>query len=362
MVRRKRKVISQGETRRSHSATGVSDGADDAEQPAGKLIALVAAAFEESEDDTVDNIARMAALPKGGDSDPTRETILSYIKPPKPKPSRGKGAARRNRDTPVHHKFAHLVINYLDGRRADDPSFAVSAKITNSTSWQEARRICKQVLRAERERRFERPLGSDLRMQASIASLAGVYAVCRRESSDARYHQELLILRNSGSRENPRCHCTLVSEKVVTRGEWMLMGNMVYCALSGFLRDNTHEIGGLYLAHVAGHELLSGFLAGAGTDVRFPVAMPLVAVKVTNANESILELGDLGDEAILRAFRNVQADLRDIEGKLHEILSTEMMPVTFHASTCNSELRKAFEDGRLLIHPRFRDFCKSSIQ
>jgi hypothetical protein len=339
----------------------VNDPGAPSELKAGTLITLVATAFNEHEKDVVDNIARMAKPPKGGDSDPTRETILSYIKPAKPKLTGEDKSARRNRETPVHYKLAHLVTNYLDGRRADEKHIEVPATVTGSEVWKQASSFCNSVLCREREKRFERPLGSDPNMEATVTLVAGVYAVCRRESSDGKYHQELLILRNIGSRDNPRCYCTFVTDRVVSRGEWTLTGNIIYCGLSGFLADNTHEIGGLYLAHTSGHDLLSGFLAGAGTDVRYPVAMPLVAVKITDPDESVRNLGDLGDEAILRLFRKLKIDLDHLRQRLEHIFNKQMTPVTFHASTCNSELRNEFNGGRELVDERFQEFCRQPV-
>jgi len=141
----------------------------------------------------------------------------------------------------------------------------------------------------------------------------------------------------------------------------MLVGNIIHCDVSGFREDNTHEICGLYLSHFTDQVLLSGFFAGTGTDIKIPVATPIVAVKVSRASRSILELGDLGDECILNAFRQVKADLEAVSGRLHEILLQQMAPVTFHPSVCNSELRSAFDGGRLLIHERLEEFAKSKI-
>lgn len=329
--------------------------------PVGRLIYLVADAFGLSSKTVVDDIARMAATPLGGDSDPTRETILSYIKEPRTVVVGEKSVKRRNRLTPIHHKFAHLVINYLDGRRPGRTSIGVAQKTLESSSWREARAVCKRVLRDERGRRFESSLGSDPGTESKIAQIAGVYGVCRRETRDKKYHQEILILRNVGTRKTPRCHCTYVSETVVTRGEWILVGNVIFCNMSGLRADNTHDIAGMYLAYLA-DDLLSGFLAGPGTDVKIPVAMPVVAVRMAGVNRSIQELGDLGDEAIFSAFRQLKSDLGPISDSLHEILSRQMAPVVFHASDCNPELRHAFDGGRLLIHEQLREFCNASIQ
>jgi hypothetical protein len=327
----------------------------------GKLIALTAVAFEEAPHDVVDKIARMAAPPNAADSDPTRETILSYIKKPKTTKLKGKAVTRRNRLTPVHYKFAHLVINYLDGRRPDEQSLEVSSKTKGGASWLDARGLCKRVLAEERERRYERPLGSDPGTQADINLITGAYAICRRETKDGIYHQELLILRNNGTRQNPHCHCTYVSENVVTRGEWMIIGHVVYCSMSGHRDDNSNEIGGLYLAHLNDRDMLSGFLAGAGTALKIPVVMPVVAMKVLKVAGGFLELGDLGDEVILRAFRTVKADLSGISAGLEAILEKQVKPVVFNASVCNPELRTAFANGQLLISDRFREFCDHPI-
>ena len=67
----------------------------------------------------------------------------------------------------------------------------------------------------------------------------------------------------------------------------MLIGSVVHCSMSGLRQDNSHEIGGLYLAHITDYDILTGFLAGAGTDVKIPVAMPLVAIRVTNSHPTI---------------------------------------------------------------------------
>lgn len=252
----------------------------------GHLLELVAQAFGLNKATVINEIARNAAAPKG-DSDPSRETILSYIKEPRSAVVQGKRISRRNKQTPIHHKFAHLVLNYLDGQRPDKGYLEASHTGLKSSSWQEARAICARILREERERRFKHPLGSDPGSQSILERIAGVYAVCRQETHDRNYDQELLILRNAGTPSAPRCYCTYVSDQVVTRGEWMLIGSVVHCSMSGLRQDNSHEIGGLYLAHIADYDILTGFLAGAGTDVKIPVAMPLVAIRVTNSHPTI---------------------------------------------------------------------------
>ncbi|HWX83857.1 MAG TPA: hypothetical protein VNZ48_09690 [Xanthobacteraceae bacterium] len=324
----------------------------------GELIDLVAIAFTSAPETVVDEIARTAATPSGEDSDLSRETVLSYIKPPKTITFKGRKITRRNRLTPLHYKFAHLVINYLDGRRPHEKRLEILKAVKESDEWKAAYSACKKVLLEERDRRFERLIGSDPGAQPIIELVTGVYAVCRRESRDKRYHQELLILRNVGTKRSPHCHCTYVLENLVVRGEWMIIGNVVHCSMGGLRQDNSHDICGLYLSHHLDHEMLSGFLAGAGTEIKIPVAMPLVAMKINNADPSVVELGDMGDEAILRAFHEVKADITNIQDTLHQILSEQMTPVVFQGTECNPEIRKAFDDGKQLVHEGLRAFCK----
>jgi len=302
------------------------------------------------------------AAPPNGESDPTRETILRYIKPPETIEQGGKKVARANRATPCHHRIAHLVINYLDGRRPDDQHIDV-ASFSSKPTWKDARSLCKKVLRTERNRRFERSLGSDPGSQNTILELVGVYAVCRRETKDERYHQELLVLQNAGNRRRPRCYCTYVSNDVVARGEWMVVGSMMCCNMTALRNDNAHDILGLYLAQLTGpHDMMSGIAAGVGSEAKIPVAMPVVAVKLLDADKSIQELGDLGDEAILNAYRRVKTDLASVEERLHKILLKQMSPVMFRATVVNPEIRHEFEDGKLLIQQGIRRFCKQSHQ
>jgi hypothetical protein len=325
----------------------------------GHLLGLVAEAFDSDQDAVADAIARIASGPKGEDSDPTRETILSYAKDPKVVMVKDKEVRRRNKLTPIHHKFAHLVMNFLDGRRSRRWQAASLKEPIKLKSWRNARAICKTVLKKERNRRYEGMLGSDPGSQATLGQIVGVYALCRQETSDQRYRQELMMLQNVGTTKIPRLHCTYVSEKVVTRGEAMLIGNVVYCSMSGTRADNTNEIGGMYLSHSANDELLSGFLAGAGTASKIPVVMPIVAVKIAGINRRIFEISDLGDEIILRSFRGVDADLSAVSGKLHDILSSQMKAVVFQAYECNAQLKNAFDNGTALIHSRLRAFCQS---
>lgn len=322
----------------------------------GRLIDLVAAAFRISPEEVVKEIAQMAA-PGVGDSDPARETILGYVKDPVVR----KGASQRfNRDTAIHLKFAHLVINYLDGRRADGQRVSVAVQREESLPWRGARSLCKDVLTRERSRRYERLLGSDPGKQGDIRRAVGAYAICREESSDGRWRQELLILTHEGARSASGCYCTLVTSEVVCRGEWMVVGNMIFCSMSGFREDNSHEVCTVFLTHISG-DVLPGFLAGGGTDVKVPVTMPVVAVKV-DASESVMALGDLGDEAILMNFRAVKADLRDVQDPLRDLLSKEMRPVTIRAMELNKALRGAFEGGAALVVSTFREFCLSTVQ
>jgi hypothetical protein len=169
MVRRSKIRVSLA--RRKPEKNGdVAVESDDKAPAVGDIIDLVGTAFEEKANEVVKNIARMAAPPGPGESDPTRETILSYAKPATWIMVKGKSVRRRNRETPMHHKFAHLVINYLEGRRRGAERIehiAVPDEVRDSEPWQTARKLCKRVLDNERDRRFERPLGSDPGMQSS---------------------------------------------------------------------------------------------------------------------------------------------------------------------------------------------------
>jgi hypothetical protein len=323
---------------------------------AGKVISLIAEAFGQKEADIVKDIARMAATPDGRESDPTRETILSYIK----EPTKRKKVTRRNRLTPTHHKFAHLAVNYLDGRRPD-PS-KVSREGVDESAWREARKLCKFVLREERDKRYERVLGTDFGKRAAMDRLDGVFAVCRRDTADRKYHQELLILQNSGKEKAPRYFCTYITAQSVARGEWYIIGSIIFCNMSGWREDNSHELGALYFGYDdRDRDLLTGFLAGAGTEEKIPVAMPMVAVRVPEATRSIREIGDLGDEAILREFRKIKVDMAPIQDRLGGILERQIVPVIFGARDYSKELRNAFDNGQALVHERFREFCQGSV-
>src|SRR5437763_12348730 len=98
------------------------------------------------------------AQSKGDDSDPTRETILSYAKPP-----RTTGAGRSNSSTLCHHKFAHLVVNYLDSTNSTD--------IKINEAWNAGYKLCTQVLRSERDRRFAPAVGGETGRRREIYDL-----------------------------------------------------------------------------------------------------------------------------------------------------------------------------------------------
>lgn len=322
---------------------------------AGKLISLMAEAFGQKENEIAEEIARMAAAPEGDESDPTRETIMSYIKAP----TKRKNITRRNRLTPIHQKFAHLAVNYLDGRRPDRSEVGVQP--VDESAWREARSLCRFVLRAERDKRFERTLGTDLGKRRIMDRLDGVFAVCRRDSGDKKYHQELLILRSRGDVKARRYDCTYVTQQSVARGEWYIIGDIVFCNMSGWRRDNSHELGGLYLAYLGDRDLLTGFLAGAGTEAKIPVAMPLVAVRIQSTTE-VHDLGDLGDEFILGQFQKIDANLERIQDRLAAILEKDIPLVKFEgARDCSRTIREVFSGATELVHPRFKEFCGSSI-
>ena len=328
----------------------------------GKLVGLVAQAFNQR---NVGLVTRdMALMVAAGDkSEPTRETILNSVKEPTRDPKGN--IKRRNRLTIVRHKFAHLALNYLDGRRAKRSK--IPAQPADESAWREARKICKFVLREERDKRYARTLGTDFGNDATMEELTGVFAVCRRETKDKKYHQELLILSNTGKENAPRWQCTYIAHPSVARGEWYLIGDILYCHMSGWRDDNSHELCGLYFAYYKEHhDLLTGFLAGAGTEDKIPVAMPIVAVRISNPHPSIPNIGDLGDHALLQAFRNIGADLEsvaDVRKKLNAILEKQFpVDVEFKARECTRELEDAFAGGQDLILEKFAKFCKDGIK
>lgn len=338
---------------------------DKGQRPAsvGELIGLMSLAYGVPQETVIEEIIRMA-LPLGGETDPTRETMRSYLKAPTRMP-----VSRANRDTPLHQKFAHLAINYLDGRRPDGVVVQSPLTLTNppaakkDSPWGVARDLCKIVLKNEHDRRYERFLGGDQADHARVPALVGAYAVTRRESSDDRYRQELLILSDRRKKTVPRCHCTYVSHSVVMRGEWMVIGDMIYCHMSGLRDNNTQDICNIYLSYSEMPEILLGLLAGPGTPSRYPVAMPAVVMRIAGAGPDIHELGDLGDTAILNAMRENWPDLSALENELDDVLDLRMKRVSFGPNDDSvRDLRARFPQGQGLVGQQLVQFCRGTVR
>lgn len=139
----------------------------------------------------------------------------------------------------------------------------------------------------------------------------------------------------------------------------MVVGNLLCCNMTALRSDNAHDMVSMYLVQPAGsRDVMSGFLAGVGTEVKIPVAMPIVAIRLVDVDKSINELGDLGDEAILRAYGQVKTELGPVGERLHKILLTQMPPITFRASVVNPEIRHEFHNGTSLVQEDVRRFCK----
>ena len=337
-----------------------SSGEDKGPWSVGEILDLLSTIYGRAAAALIDDIGLMAS-PPGGDSDPTRETLQSYLRPAGPQKVGNRIVNRRNRETPLHHRFAHLVVNYLDGRRPKGQLEPLIQTLTTNPMWIKARGRCLTVLKDERDRRFEHTLGRDPGTQGAISALVGAYAVSRRETNDEQYHQELLVLSNHGSTAVPRCHCTYVTSRLVMRGEWMLVGDMLHCSMSGLHENNSHELCGLYLAYPAGPaaepDLLVGLLAGTGTQGKVPVSMPLVAAKIPQAASDIHQLGHLGDTAILSAFREFELDLSDIQVDLVGILEDRMEAIAFGPQDYTPALRGRFPNGNGLVDPQLVQFC-----
>ena len=324
-----------------------------------QIFELLQDVYSQPQPDIADEIAKTAAPLSGGESDPTRETIMNYTKPPARVTIGNKSVLRKNRETPLHYKFAHLVLNYLDGRRPKNKHSEVPRWVKQHNSWLQARMLCKKILVGEREKRFAQALAGDAGMQENIESLRGVFVTCRRESIDDRLRQELLILNNDGTESASRCHCTYITDHAVNRGQWVLVGSSIHCGLGGYHGDNTLEHGSLYLAYESTRDILSGYLAGTGTGHGQPVAMPMVAVRVPGHHPSVERLGDLGDEDILRAFRSIKIDLSDIDSKMKAILPPQSESTVFNVLDAQKRLRASFESSDTMIHRTILNFCQS---
>lgn len=322
--------------------------------PTADLLLLIQRAYGFASVDEVTRALIRSAKPRGrGDTVPSAETISAYAK----------AAATRQVDPrtsvpPLHGAFAHLAMNFLDGRRAAEGAAvrAESRIIRDQGAHDRAVVLCRQVLTREREARYERSLGNAPgTARDQLEPLAGAYALCRRETSTSQLTNELLILRVYGARE-PHCHTLYAAEKSVCRGTFAIVRNSLVCVCAGVRADNREDVTCITLSITDPERVLAGFLSGIGTALGIPASMPVIAAKLAEGHLVSERWFDHSDQYLMSRFPELSNELEDYNETWRQSLEKMLPTVLFRSTEVMPTILREFDRGEALVAPAVRDF------
>jgi len=279
----------------------------------------------------------------GGERQPSSNTIRRYA---------------TNMSTRCSFRFAELVMEYLWAK----PDVGISDR----EQLLRAKNRCRAVLLEDVERRFTRRIGSDPALHVAEGRYAGAYAVCRKETADNKYHQELLLLERYGEKEPRRPVASYVAANFVFRGEWCLIGNSLCITVMGFRgKDRTHDVVDLLIAteKIADDVVMGGFLAGVTTAAKYPVVMPIIIAKIHPIDEEILSLAHGSDAEAQARFNAALGNNENIMSAHIDLLDDIERRIfprkIIGAGELTSIIRERKISSKMLILPDLAAFCAS---
>lgn len=313
----------------------------------GKILAKAAEAIGCSVRELLEKLAEFARPESGHDSEPSRETLLSYA---------------HAMETRAAWRFAAIVVDYLSDQQRS---------ITNEAARADAANLCLQVLSDSRHRanRFERPVLSHHDKAMVARRWAGAFALIRIDTSDLRMRQDLLVLTAEGKSSKatvprvPKTYATYVSSTSVCRGSWMIGDDTLVASLHGFRIGYASEIATFGFGLQRNNNLLWGVMLGISTNSKYPGIVPAVAIRVppTVCTRSLVEIGNDGDE-ILRSYFRGNRDVMESVEPLNDVLAHKLAMGVVDPSDVMPILTTKIPNPEELISEAVRAICMKTAK
>ena len=315
----------------------------------GELVRLTAESLGQTEPHLLRQVANFVKPSGAGDSDPKRETILSYGRTPQ---------------TRCGYKFAGMVLDFLFSHRRD---------VKNADAMARARSICMLILGANQQKRYHHPPRTNPASVHRIAKIAGVYLLIRRATSDQSLRQELLIMASQGDEHDRNMYATYINHELVCRGMWCVVRDTASSIMHGYRgnygRPDIISFNLLYEEPEGDNHLvfLSGFASGITSSTAEPAVVPVVAISILEnpvwKDADVLRIGDAGDAEIRSLWRSVANQKSSVIEKIGDILDSTMKPnngaLIRHPNEVSSEIRRAIGRMEEIIPNEIVAFCRS---
>jgi hypothetical protein len=312
----------------------------------GEVISASAAAFNVSRRELLELLVRFVTPDVGGDSDPSRETILSY---------------ERASRTRCGYKVAGMVLDLLHAK---------NDRIKNSEELRRARAACRATLIEHRKTRYLQPPQTNAASTRRVPNIAGAYILFRRRASGNRsIRQELLILSHEG-RSDAHTFATYITPELVCRGSWCVIQQNVCCMLHGFRGDYVRrDVVSLQMfyeepAAARSPTLLSGFITGITSQGLRPVAIPLFAIRIADDTlKNLMTIGDGGDSE-LRSWWEVISEkstpqIKMVQKNLDKSMVPERGVIVIDDATISTKVLSECNDIQDLLDDDLVEYCKS---
>lgn len=274
----------------------------------GEVLKAGAAALGVGKREFLEELVRFVLPHVGGDSDPGRETLLSYEK------------ASRTR---CGYKFAGMVLDFLHSEQK---------RIRNTQELHLARDACLADLTENRKARYSVPLRTNAASLRRLEIIKGVYIIIRRSPSDETMRCELLILDQQG-RKDTQAFATCVYPELVSRGTWCVIQQNVCCTIHGYRGDYARrDIVNLHFLYEDPDEgsrtMMSGFMYGITSRGLRPVVLPAIAIKASRkfSLDDFRTVADGSDAELRACWSMATREKPRVLDKIGKILNAALAP------------------------------------
>jgi hypothetical protein len=312
----------------------------------GELVKLGAEALGRDQIQFLKEVSNFVKPSGSGDSDPNRETLLSYSRTP---------------TTRCGYKFAGMVLDFLYANRRE---------VKNEKMLDKAVLICRTVLRQNQQKRYQHPPRTNPASVHRIEKIAGVYLLIRRATSDQTLRQELLILANEGLGDR-NLYATYVNPGLVCRGMWCVVRDTASSIMSGYRgnygRPDAINFHLLYEEPESEHQsvFLSGFASGITSQTAEPAVVPVIAISILDnkisKKKDILQIGNGGDAEVRNSWRLVAEHKSETIEQIGDILDHAVDPkngaLIRHAGDISGKIRQIVGRIETLVPDKICTFC-----
>jgi hypothetical protein len=312
----------------------------------GEILNASAAALSISRRELLEELVRFVTPDVGGDSDPGRDTLLSY---------------ERSSRTRCGYKVAGMILDLLHSN---------NSRIRNTKELERALTACRAALIEHRKTRYLHPPQTNAASTRRVPNISGAYILFRRRASgNQSIRQELLVLNHEG-RSDAQTFATYITPELVCRGSWCVIQQNVSCMLHGFrgnyVRRDVVNLQMLYEepATAESPPLLSGFITGITSQGLRPVVLPLFSIRIADGGfKNLMVIGDGCDSELRSWWETVSQGTMPHIKKIEKILDAAMAPengaIVINDGTISTKILRVCDDIQDFLDKGIVERCRS---